>query len=263
MQIPLREGRSFDGQDRAGSLPVVIVNDLLAARFFSGDAVGKRLKDSRGQTFEIVGVAQSHKYLTAQAPPVATVFYPLSQNYSDRMTLVARVDGAPAAMVDPIRRAMLGLHSGVPVYRAMTLKSHVDESTAGDRLTATLVAVCGGMALALATLGVYGVVAYSVARRTRELGIRIALGARPPDVIRLILREGLSVTAAGTALGIVAAAVASRGLGSVITLYAVNPTDPLTFVSVPALLMIVAVVAALPPTQRALRLDPNSVLRQE
>jgi predicted permease len=263
MQIPLRAGRTFDARDRADSMSVIIVNDLLAARFFGGDAVGQRLKDVAGQAFEIVGVAQSHKYLTVQEPPVATVFYPLSQSFSERMTLVARTDGEASAMVDPIRRAMLGVHSWVPVYRAMTLKTHFDESSAGDRLTATLVAVCGGMALALATLGVYGVVAYGVARRRRELGIRIALGARPPDVIRLILREGLSVTAAGTALGLVAASVAARGLGSVITLYAVNPTDPLTFVSVPAVLMAVAVIAALPPTQRALRLDPNSVLRQE
>jgi putative ABC transport system permease protein len=166
-------------------------------------------------------------------------------------------------MVDPIRRAMLGVDATVPVYRSMTLKSHLDESTAGDRLTATLVGVCGGMALALATLGVYGVVAYAVARRTRELGIRIALGARPPDLVRLILSEGLTVTAAGTALGLVAAAVAATGLGSALPLYGVNPTDPITYLTVPVILVVVAIIAALPPTQRALRLDPNAVLRQD
>jgi len=206
---------------------------------------------------------QTHKYLTVQEAPAATVFYPLAQNEMLSMTLVARVDGPPAAMVDPIRRAMLGVDAGVPVYRAMTLKSHLDQSTAGDRLTATLVAVCGGMALALATIGVYGVVAYAVARRTRELGIRIALGARPPDLIRLVLREGLTVTAAGTALGLVGAAAAATGLGSVLPLYGVNPTDPMTYLAVPVVLVAVAIIAALPPTQRALRLDPNVVLRQE
>jgi putative ABC transport system permease protein len=166
-------------------------------------------------------------------------------------------------MVAPLRRAMLGVNAAVPVYRSITLKSHLDESTAGDRLTATLVGVCGGMALALATLGVYGVVAYAVARRTRELGIRIALGARPPDLVRLILREGLTVTAAGTAFGLVAAAAAATGLGSALPLYGVNPTDPITYLTVPVVLVLVAIIAALPPTQRALRLDPNAVLRQD
>jgi predicted permease len=263
MQIPLRAGRTFDSRDRADTQPVVVVNDLLAARFFGGDALGKHLTDAAGLTSEIVGVVQTHKYLTVQEPPVATVFYPLAQTYQPRMTLVARVDGSASAMVDPIRRVMLGAYAAIPVFRAMTLKAHLDESTAGDRLTATLVAVCGGMALALATLGVYGVIAYAVARRTRELGIRIALGARAPDVARLILREGLTVTAAGTALGLVAAAAAARGLGSIIPLYGVTATDPLTYVSVPALLIAVALIAALPPTQRALRLDPNVVLRQD
>ena len=263
MQIPLRAGRTFDAHDRRDTEPVIVVNDLLAARFFRGEAVDKHLTDSTGQTLRIVGVVNTHKYLTVQEAPVATVFYPLAQNFMPRMTLVARVDGAPTAMVDPIRRAILGVDATVPVYRSMTLKSHLDESTAGDRLTATLVGVCGGMALALATLGVYGVVAYAVARRTRELGIRIALGARPPDLVRLILSEGLTVTAAGTALGLVAAAVAATGLGSALPLYGVNPTDPITYLTVPVILVVVAIIAALPPTQRALRLDPNAVLRQD
>ncbi len=263
MQIPVRAGRTFDAHDRAGTEPVIVVNDLLAARFFGGEAIDKHLTDWSGRPFRIVGIVQTHKYVSVQEPPAATVFYPLAQSEMLSMTLVARVDGPPAAMVDPIRRAMLGVDAAVPVYRSMTLKSHLDQSTAGDRLTATLVAVCGGMALALATIGVYGVVAYAVARRTRELGIRIALGARPPDLVRLVLREGLTVTAAGTALGLVAAAAAATGLGSVLPLYGVNPTDPMTYLTVPVVLVVVAIIAALPPTQRALRLDPIAVLRND
>jgi len=263
MQIPLRAGRTFDDRDRADTEPVVVVNDLLAARFFGGDAVDKHLTDSTRRTFRVIGVVQTHTYLTVQEPPAATVYYALAQSFMPRMTLVARVDGPATAMVDPVRRAMLDVHAGVPVYRAMTLKAHLDESTAGDRLTTTLVAVCGGMALALATLGVYGVIAYAVARRTRELGIRIALGARPPDLVRLVLREGLTVTAAGTVLGLIGAAAAATALGSALPLYGVDPTDPVTYLTVPVVLVLVAIVAALPPTQRALRLDPNAVLRQE
>ena len=263
MQIPVRAGRTFDSRDRGARVPVVIVNDLLANRFFAGDALGRRLTDSTGRTMEIIGVVQSHKYLTVQEPPVATVYYPLDQEYRPRMTLAARVDGPPLAMVEPVRSAIAAVNPRVPVYRAMLLSAHLDESTAGDRLTTSLVAVCGGMALLLATLGVYGVIAYAVVRRSREIGIRVALGARPRDVVRLILGEGLRTTGVGVALGLVAAALTAQVLGSLMPLYGVDSTDPLTYAAVPALLLGVALLAALPPTRRALRLDPNVVLRQE
>ena len=263
MQIPVRTGRTFGSQDRPGGAPVAIVNDLLANRFFAGNALGKKLRDSRGRVMEIVGVVQSHKYLTVQEPPVATVYYPLEQEYTPRMTLAARTDRAPRAMVEPIARAIATVDTRVPVYRAMLLSAHLEESTAADRLTTSLVALCGGMALLLATIGVYGVNAYAVVRRSREIGIRVALGARPPDVARLILGEGLRVMGFGVALGLVAAALTARALGSLMPLYGVRSTDPLTYAAVPALLLFVALLAALPPTRRALRLDPNAVLRQE
>ena len=263
MQIPVRAGRAFDARDGGGSAPVVIVNDILAARFFAGDALGKHVTEGSGRSLEVVGVVQSHKYVTVQEPPAATVYYPLAQEHRPRITLAARVAGDPRSMVDSLRRAVTAVDAKVPVYRAMTLAAHLDESLASDRLTASLVTVCGGMALLLATLGVYGVVAYAVVRRAREIGIRVALGARRRDVIGLILREGLSVTAAGMALGLVAAAAAARGLGALTPLYGVGTVDPLTYAAVPGLLVAVALLAALPPTHRALRLDPNIVLRQD
>jgi predicted permease len=263
MQIPVRAGRAFDARDGGGSAPVAIVNDILASRFFAGDALGKHLTEGAGRSLEVVGVVQSHKYVTVQEPPAATVYYPLAQEHRPRITLAARVAGDPRSMVDPLRRAVTAVDPNVPVYRAMTLAAHLDESMASDRLTASLVTVCGGMALLLATLGVYGVVAYAVVRRAREIGIRVALGARRRDVIGLILREGLSVTAAGMALGLVAAAAAASGLGALTPLYGVGTVDPLTYAAVPGLLVAVALLAALPPTHRALRLDPNIVLRQD
>ena len=263
MQIALRAGRAFDSRDRDGRAPVAIVNDLLAKRFFAGNALGRRITDSGGRAMEIVGVVQSHKYLTMQEPPVPTVYYPLEQEYRPRMTLAARVDGPARGMVDPIVRAMSAVNPRVPVYRSMLLSAHLDESVAADRLTASLVALCGGMALLLATIGVYGVIAYAVVRRSREIGIRVALGARPPDVVRLILGEGVRVIGGGVALGLVAAALTARALGSLMPLYGVGPTDPLTYATVPALLLGVALLAAMAPARRALRLDPNAVLRQE
>jgi predicted permease len=263
MQIPLRAGRTFDARDRGSAPAVVIVNDQLANRFFGGDALGKRLTEFSGRPLEIVGVVQSHKYLTVQEPSVATVYYPLAQEHRLRMTLVARVDGAPLSRVDSIRRMMASVDPKIPVDRAMLLSKHFDESVAADRLTASLVALCGGMALLLATLGVYGVIAYAVVRRSREIGIRVALGARAPDVFRLILAEGLGVTSLGVSLGLVAAALTAQGIGSLTPLYRVGATDPLTYAVVPALLLSVALLAALPPARRALRLDPISVLRQE
>jgi putative ABC transport system permease protein len=263
MQIPLRAGRTFDPHDRGDRQPVAMVNDLFANRFFAGDALGGRITDSGGRTMEIVGVVQSHKYLTVQEPPVATVYYPLAQMPIKGIRLVARVTGRPSPMIDPIRREMVAINKRVTVFRTIPLADHLNESVAADRLTASLVAVCGGIALLLATIGVYGVVAYAVVRRSKEIGIRVALGARPRDVIRLILAEGFSVTGAGLALGLVGAAAAAQALGSLTPLYGVNALDPMTYAAVPAVLIIVTLVAAGPPTRRALRLDPNVVLRQE
>ncbi|MET0215159.1 MAG: ABC transporter permease [Vicinamibacterales bacterium] len=263
MQIPVRAGRGFDARDRVGAPLVVVVNDILANRFFDGRAIGRTVTDSQGREMEIVGVVQAHKYITVQEPPVATVYYPLAQEPMAAMSLVARVDGNVRAMIDPIRRQMLEVNPQVPVFRTAALSTRLDEATASERLTATLVSVCGGMALLLASIGLYGVVAHGVLRRAREIGIRVALGAQPLDIVRLILAEGLGITIVGIVLGLGAAALAARALGSLTLLYGVRASDPATYLSVPVILLVVALIAALAPARRALRLDPNVVLRSE
>ena len=166
------------------------------------------------------------------------------------MRLIARVGGA-LAMIDPIRREMTNVNKRVTVFRTIPLADHLNEAVASDRLTASLVAVCGGIALLMATIGVYGVVAYAVVRRSKEIGIRVALGARPLDVVRLILAEGFSVTGGGLALGLVGAAIAAQALGSLTPLYG-ERARPHDLRRVPAIRPRHA-GCRWPPTRRALR----------
>ena len=261
LQIPVLAGRTFDTHDRAGGARVAIVNELLADRYFGGNAVGRRLTDSSDVVMEIIGVVRNTVDLTVQSPHVPVVYYPLAQSYARRMTLVARTAGDPLAMADAVRRELLVVNRNVPVFRTLSLSAHMAEASADSRLTAALVGACGAMALLLATIGVYGVIAYAVARRQREIGVRLALGARPWHIVHLVMSEGLVVTLAGIAMGLIGAALSSRALESL--LYGVTPSDPLTYLIVPAVLALVALVAACAPARRALRVEPNAVLRQE
>jgi len=261
LQLPLLAGRLFGAEDAADGLRVAIVNDALAARYFAGDAVGKRLTDSSGTRLEIIGVVRTARHRSVQEPPTPIVYYALSQTDSTHISVVVRTSGEPSALVEPVRRAIRDIDRGVPVFGTITLSSLLSAAIAGDRLTASLVAVCGGMALLLALIGVYGVIAYSVVRRAREIGVRVALGARPRHVVRLVLSEGWRVTLTGIALGLAGSWIAGRQLGSM--LYDVNVSNPLTYVLVAAAFGIVSTVAGLGPTARALAVEPVSVLRQE
>lgn len=258
LKIPILSGRRFDRGDSAG---VAIVNDALAMRFFDGDAVGRRLTDSAGRVVHIIGIARSGRYRTVQEPEPPQVYYPLSQSYSPRMTIVGRTAGDAAGQIEVVRRALQEVNSGAAVFRTRTLRAHVEEALTGDKLTASLLGVCAAMALVLAVVGVYGVVAYAVARRTREIGVRIALGARRRDVVRLVAGEGIGLTAGGIAIGLAAAAALTRLLGTM--LYGVSPTDAFTYTTAPALLAIVGAAAAAAPLRRALAVDPIAVLRQD
>jgi putative ABC transport system permease protein len=261
MRIQVLAGRTFDSRDRDGGSPAAIVNDLLARRYFGGSAVGRRLTDSSGRVLTIVGVVRTGTNLAVQEPPVPFVYYPLEQEYASRMTLVARTANEPLSMIDPIRRQVISADRRVPVFRTIPLASHFAEATAGDRLTAALVTVCGAIALLLAAIGLYGVVAYAVATRRHEIGVRLALGARPRHITRLVLGEGLGVTAIGIAVGLGLGAAAARALESF--LFGVSASDPATYAAVPAFLTVVAALAAWMPARRALRVQPTAVLRQE
>ncbi|MGH9346292.1 MAG: ABC transporter permease [Vicinamibacterales bacterium] len=261
MRMPILEGRAFDRRDTGRSPGVAVVNDVLAERYFGGRALGRRMQDARGTDLEIVGVVRTAKHRSVQEPALPVVFYPLSQQYTPRLTLVARTAGDAAAYAGSVRRAVQETHPSLAVFRVMTLAAHLSEALGGERLTATLVSAAGALALALAVVGVYGVIAYGVVRRRREIGVRVALGARPFDVVRLIVAEGLRVTLGGIIAGTVAALGATRLVASL--LYGVSPWDAGAFAGAAALLAVVALLAAWAPAQRAVRLDPVAALRQE
>lgn len=261
LQIPVIAGRSFEDRDRPGGQPVVVVNELLADRYFDGRPIGKRLTDSSGVVLEIVGVVGNTVDLTVQSPPVPVVYYPVAQSYASRMTLIAATAGEPLTLSEAVRSELRSVNRNVPVFRVMSLSAHMSEASVDSRLAAALVGACGAMALLLAIVGVYGVLAYAVARRQREIGLRLALGARPRHIVRLVLGEGLTVIASGIILGLGGAALSTRALESL--LYGVTASDPLTYVIVPTMLALVAAIAACAPARRALSVEPNAVLRQE
>ena len=261
MGIPVLAGRRFDARDGASSQRVVVVNELMARRYFGGAAVGRHIVDSNKVDLEIVGVVRSGAYQAPQDPIVPFVYYPLAQEHRHAMQVVARTAGDPASLVEPLRRAMIRVRPDVAIYRVITLESHLSEAIVTDRLSAALVTTCGLLATLLAAIGVYGVLAYAVVRRSREIGVRIALGATPSQIVGMVMREGLVLMLLGTAVGLAAAAGGARLLAGL--LFGVGPTDATTFVAAPLILGAAAIAAALVPLRRALRVDPMIILRQE
>jgi predicted permease len=261
MGIAVEAGRPFGAADVEKGHPVVVVNQVLARQFFSGTAVGRHLKDSSGTMLEIVGVVRTGKWLTVAeaAPPL--VYYPLAQVYSPRMSMIVRTAAAPERLAPAIRRELRAAAPEVAVYRIVTLAAHAEEALAAERLSASLVSACGVLAAVLAIVGLYGAVAYLVARRTREIGVRVALGAQPRHVMLLVVRHGLGIALGGIAIGLVAAA----GLGALLRsmLYGVTPTNPATHAAVALLLTLVALLAAYVPARRAVRLDPARALAHD
>jgi predicted permease len=260
LRIPLRQGRTFTAADATGP-KVIVVNETLAKKFFGGDAVGKRMTDSSRTVLEIVGVVGDTKYLTVADAPPPLVYYPVEQSAILRLTLVARTRMAPEQLADTVRRELRQMNGDVAVFPPRTLRAYVEEALGSERLTASLVALCGLLALALAVVGLYGAIAYIVTRRTREIGVRIALGATPENVLLLVVRQGLWIAGAGIAVGMIAAALAAQAVP--LGLYGVTPLDPRTYAAVMVVLTLTAALAALLPAIRAIRIDPARALTHD
>jgi predicted permease len=260
---PLVSGREFTPLDAAGAPRVVIVNEAAARRYWPGeDAVGKRLKYGNVDQFaEVVGVAGNTKDKGLTADPRPAIYAPLLQHYAGDMTLHVRAATDAGAMLAAIRREAQALDAQLPVYNLMTLAEQKDGSLYAERMAATLLTLFGSLALSLATIGLYGVLSYAVTERTRELGIRCALGAQPRDVLRLVIGQGMRLTLIGMLLGLAAAFGLTRLLEKL--LFGVSATDPLIFAAIALLLAAVAFVACWAPARRAMKVDPLTALRHE
>jgi putative ABC transport system permease protein len=262
--IPLLRGRGFTDADRQGSPGVVIVNEALAKRFWPNvDPVGQQIGypwDSPWLT--VVGVARNvTEFQVGDADSTMAIYVPLLQLPPLSGFIVVKSGASQDVIAAEIRHAVTSVDASVPVSEVRTMDELVSDSVAKPRFTMLLLAAFAGLALLLGAIGIYGVINYAVVQRNREIGIRIALGARQHDVIRLVVGRGTLLASLGAGIGLVLSLAAMRGVASL--LYGVNSADPLTFVSAPILLVAVAILASYIPARRAASVDPVTVLNAE
>jgi putative ABC transport system permease protein len=260
---PLREGRAFTDADKKGSPLVAIINESLARRFFpAGDALGKRIvfSDEEG-ALEVVGVAADVKNEDLDEEADFTVYRPFVQDPWWSMALVVRTNSDPVQLAPLVRGEVRAIDAEQPVYNIKTMEQVIDESVSAKRLAMLLLVFFAFGALLLAAIGIYAVMSYAVTSRAHEIGIRMALGAQPGDILRLVIRQGLVLTFIGVALGLAGALALTRAMTEI--LYGVKATDPVTFAGLSLLLSLVAFIACFVPARRATRVDPMIALRYE
>ena len=269
MGIPLLAGRALSERDDARAPRVAVVNQTFARQFFGGEnPVGRRITfdAEKPDEVEIVGLARDAKYtsLRAETPPTAYLPWLQELRSAGSVFFEVRTAGDPEAAVAEVRRAVREVDANLPVNNVKTQIEQADETLALERLFAKLLSLFGLLAQTLAAVGLYGVLAWSVARRTHEIGVRMALGAARADVLRMVLRQGMTLTLAGVALGLLGAYALARYLESLTgMLYGVEPADPLTFALIALLLTLVALLACHVPARRATKVDPMVALRYE
>lgn len=271
LRIPMRAGRAFTAADRRSSVPVAIINETAARQFFPNESpLGKRLKwgspTSTSPWATIVGVSGTVKSAALDAPDVPAVYYAAAQADSlivDRtmrgMSYLVRTNGDPQALFGAIRRVVSGMDPEMPVVALRSFEEVVSGSVAARRFNTMLLTAFAVLAVALAAVGIYGLMAYAVSQRSREIGIRLAIGASPSDVFTLVIGQATRLAAIGVAIGLAGAAALTRLLSAL--LFDVSPLDPLTFAAATVLLLAIAVVATYLPARKAARVDVQSVIR--
>jgi predicted lysophospholipase L1 biosynthesis ABC-type transport system permease subunit len=260
--LPILDGADFrDTRDNE-----IVINQVLAEKALGRErAVGRKVRVGKSE-FLVTGVAANGKSRFMNEEPQAIAYVPLyGEMKTDRMllgvTVMAHVAGDPNRMIAPIREALRRGEASLPVFDERTFEAHMSKAMFFPRLASALFGICGLFGLIIASIGVYGVISYGVSRRGREIGIRMALGARQGQVVNMVLREGLALAAAGSAIGL----AGGIGFGKLARtlLYGVSDSDPVAYFAVPVLLLAVATIATLVPAMRAARVDPNSALRCE
>jgi predicted permease len=261
MGIRIVRGRAFTTADDSAAQKVLVVNERFAERFWPGqDAVGKVVR-TRGTERVVVGVVPTGKYTSLGEAPKAFMYFPIEQNFDPSTVLQVRTRTDPTALIPILRSEMAALDADLPLSNVRTIDSHLGIALMPARLAGGALAVFGILGLVLASVGIYGVMSYSVAQRTREIGIRMAIGAARGEVVGLVMRQGLTLVAIGGGIGLLAALGASQLLAGL--LYGGNPIDPLTFAGVPALLALVAAAAIWIPARRAAAVDPVRAIKSE
>jgi predicted permease len=261
MKIPLAAGREFTPLDTQQTQRALIVNETMVKRYWADrDAIGGRVRIGKDE-YQVVGVVKDIKYSQIVEPAQPYMYLALDQFYVSGINLHVRSAGEPGAVLASVRDVIRGLDPNLPIYDARTVEEHMQGAVFAQKMGANMLGAMGVLAVLLAAVGLYGVIAYAVSQRTQELGIRLALGAAPRDLLAMVLRQGLTLTAIGLVIGLSVAFAATGFMRSLLP--GIAPRDPLTFVGVPLLLLAIAAIAALIPARRAGAVDPLVALRYE
>ncbi len=260
--IPLLKGRAFNESDTPQGPATILINETSARRFFPGeDPIGKRLI-ALNRPREIVGVVGDARQGALNLPSSPEIYFPNTQHsIGQQVSLVVRTNVDPGGLSDALRRAVQSVNPDAPVFRVRTMQEVIAGSMAQERFNTILMTLFAAVAMILAGVGLYGVISYAVAQRTHEIGIRLALGAQAGDVLKLVLRQGMTLALVGVVIGLVAAFALTRLMSKL--LFGVSPTDMLTFSMITLLLLIVALLACWLPARRATKVDPLVALKME
>jgi predicted permease len=265
--ITILQGREFNDADREGAPAAAVINEKLAHRLWPDEnAIGKRISDpvlsgTPRPPFEVVGVVKDTRHRSMLVDPPLILYVPEQQDYDGRATIVVRTVGDPKSLVPAIRSEVAALDKSLPLVGMKTMSEQISSTLWQQQMAAGLIGIFGLLALLLAAIGLYGVIAQFVAQRNREIAIRMALGAGAAEVVKLVLKQGSTLAIAGVLAGLATAFVSTRVLSSL--LWGVSATDPATFIVASVVLIAVPVLASIIPARRASRIDPVVALRQE
>jgi len=262
MGIPLLRGHDFDYRDRHDGPGVVVIDETMARQFWPNqDPIGKRFKMYGDRWLEVIGIVNDSTYRELRTDAKPHMYLPLTQHYRSNITLLVQSAVDPTGIVAAVRREVQALDKNLPVFGIKTLRTHVDDYFSQSRMTAMYLSFFGLLALLLTSVGVYGVMSYSASRRRHEIGIRMALGAQRNDVLKLVIKKGLTLILVGLVTGVAGALALTRVIASL--LYGVSPADPATLIVVCLLLTVVGLMACYIPARRTTKIDPMTALRYE